>query len=291
MDPSLREINVTIKALRKTIDDLHRERRQEQAFLEHAGLTDHPLAKYGKHQIIQSIHKMLDKPQIELLIEDLKQTRTKVRDTDGITVSGYVREVTSKHKTLEIPEPIISEINKFYFDGVFEYCDDFDENGILYFLGTNWHTKAWMNPALNNLGVKATASSIMADSQPIESICGRSLVRCVTTPVKQAWMMLEFEHIYVDVTRYTIKHYATWDTEALREWNFEGSNDGATWDLLVAHRQDTSLAKIGATATWTVDSQGRRYKRFRIIQKGHNSNMHFYLACSGIELYGSIHLT
>ncbi len=31
---------------------------------------------------------------------------------------------------------------------------------------------------------------------------------------------------YVQPTAYTLRHYSSWDVEALRNWNFEGSNDG-----------------------------------------------------------------
>jgi len=49
-----------------------------------------------------------------------------------------------------------------------------------------------------------------------------------------------------------------------------------------------ALNKKGGTHTWSVDAQRRRFRMFRILQTGYNSNNHFYLALSGSEFYGRL---
>ena len=49
-----------------------------------------------------------------------------------------------------------------------------------------------------------------------------------------------------------------------------------------------ALNKKGGTHTWPVDAQRRRFRMFRILQTGYNSNNHFYLALSGSEFYGRL---
>ena len=91
-------------------------------------------------------------------------------------------------------------------------------------------------------------------------------------------------------THYSLRHYSTYDTEALRNWTLEGSVDGQRWDLLRVHRDDRALALRGATATWPLQPAGRFYRFFKITQTGHNSNNNFYMCCSGCELYGLLQL-
>lgn len=167
----------------------------------------------------------------------------------------------------------------------FVYEADFDTKGVLYYLGTSGGTEPWRNP--HDLGVvKVTSSSVQSDSNPISSVVGRTAVRCVTQPSPNQWFAVDLlEHSLIP-TRYTLRHYSSWDTEALRSWNLEGSNDGSTWVVLRAHQNDRSLEKRGATHTWDVSNCTESYSHFRIFMTGQNSNDHWYLALSGIEFYG-----
>ena len=53
-----------------------------------------------------------------------------------------------------------------------------------------------------------------------------------------------------------------------------------------AGARSQALDKKGATHTWALKTNGARYRMFRLIQTGVNSNNHFYLSISGMELYG-----
>merc|ERR1719361_515081 len=60
----------------------------------------------------------------------------------------------------------------------FRYHSDMDENGICYFLGTNWKTEHWKNPALRGV-INVSSSRLAKDSKPAYSVVGRDVVRCV----------------------------------------------------------------------------------------------------------------
>ena len=156
----------------------------------------------------------------------------------------------------------------------FYYTKDFDENGIVYFLGTDWRTAPWRNPC--DLGlVSVTSSRLSNDSTPASAICGREIVRCVCLAEKNNWFMIDFRNLYVRPTHYSLKHYNTWDTECLRNWYLEGTNDLRKFKILREHKKDKSINGKGGTATFTLDTQGKRYRAFRIRQFGPNSNKHW----------------
>jgi len=68
------------------------------------------------------------------------------------------------------------------------------------------------------------------------------------------------------LTHYTLQHYVTWDTEALRSWDLEASNDGRTWKTLMQHKADESLDAKGKAVTWPLPSAStsQAYRIFRV---------------------------
>merc|ERR1712130_353572 len=79
-------------------------------------------------------------------------------------------------------------------------------------------------------------------------------------------------------------------TEALRNWRFEGSNDGQKWTVIMEHKNDDKLKGRGQIATWTISPPNNKhfYSKFRIYMTGTNSNGQHYLALSGFEVYGTL---
>jgi len=169
----------------------------------------------------------------------------------------------------------------------FEYVRDFDGNGLVHFLGTKCNTQQWMNPA--QLGfISIRTSGLMHDSTPAHCVVGNQVVRCVTKPLKHAWVVIDFHDYAIKPTRYTLRHYSSWDTEALRNWRIEGSLDGESWTVLREHHNDESLRFKGQSYTWQLRNIDGYYSMFRLFQFDKNSNNHYYLACSGFELYGEV---
>jgi hypothetical protein len=138
----------------------------------------------------------------------------------------------------------------------YEYQFDFDTNGIFYALGTLFGKQEWRNPA--QIGQVVVSSSELANkppSHPAWAICGRSLVRCVSMARPNMWFMADLKDKKVKLTAYTLKHYNSWDSEALRNWRFEGSNDGISWEMLKNHVNDAALNAKGATFTWKIQTE------------------------------------
>ena len=73
----------------------------------------------------------------------------------------------------------------------------------------------------------------------------------------------------------------------LRNLQLQGSLDGTTWQTLLRHENDASLAGVAmSTAAWPVDAGGQGYRHFRIFLTGQTSFGNHHLMCAGIELYG-----
>ena len=174
----------------------------------------------------------------------------------------------------------------------FVYQHDLDHNGVLYAIATHNHTQPWRNPAEAHL-VSLSSSPLLEASAPLSSVVGPDVVRCVTQPRQGSWIAIDLLDKSLLLTAYTLRHYASWDTEALRHWRLEGSVDGERWTLLREHVNDESLNSKGKAVTWMIDVNvpgcARAYRMFRVTQTGENSNKHHYLACSGWELYGQLY--
>ena len=61
----------------------------------------------------------------------------------------------------------------------------------------------------------------MHDSQPAHALLGREAVRCVTKPQEKSYFIIDFSPRRIRPTHYTLRHYNSWDTEALRNWRLE----------------------------------------------------------------------
>jgi hypothetical protein len=173
--------------------------------------------------------------------------------------------------------------------GVLEYESDFDTNGVLFLLGTNGRTTAYVNPHTTGK-VVVTSSPINAGA--LEGFIGHGRPRGnggnYTTNVAGSFVALQLP-LAVAVTRYTLRHGQFGARHVLRNWNFEGSNDGVEWVVLRQHINDQSLAEQHyATASWDVNPDGLAFLHFRIHQIGVNSSGYHHLMMAGLELYDRV---
>ena len=207
--------------------------------------------------------------------------------SDAKSVSGSLMKDPSAPVVSVAPVAAVPPAGKeFKYSGI-----DFDQNGLVYYLGSfGGRELVWENPGKCGL-VKVTSSPLAEDppSLPAWGILSRSAVRCVTQARKRSHFTISFGDQYaIRPSAYSLRHYSTYDTEAARNWRLEGyRTDGKTWDVLREHRGDRALAGRGATHTWTLRCS-RSYSRFRVWQTGPNSNGHWFLALSGFEVYGII---
>ena len=163
---------------------------------------------------------------------------------------------------------------------VFKYQSDFDNNGIIHWLGTNKGTTSWTNPVDRGLAVVDGVKKVN-NGLDYKAVLGKQAVRCATDGVERGYITIDLKDVYVKPAKYSLRHYISWDTEALRTWELHGSNGTRPgkqpeWLILKKHSNDKSLAKKGATKTWGIPmtSTDEAFNKFRIVITGKNSNDH-----------------
>jgi E3 ubiquitin-protein ligase HECTD1 len=171
---------------------------------------------------------------------------------------------------------------------IFEYSSDFDEKGVLYWIGTKRGTARWRNPCLVNSGISVTASST-EKGDPI-NLVGRKPTELWTMDVPSSWFCVDLGSTRsLLLTHYTLRHGGNSKKDSLRNWVLQASDDGINWKVLSRHRDEKDLDSNFATCSWPVMSSSVPFRFFRILQTGHNSSNHNFLSLSGIELYGELY--
>ncbi|KAG7213737.1 hypothetical protein KM043_002970 [Ampulex compressa] len=176
----------------------------------------------------------------------------------------------------------------------FKYQHDFDENGVLYWIGTNAKScTEWVNPGQYGLVVVTSSDGRNLPYGHLEDILSRdsSALNCHTNDDKRAWFSIDLG-VWLIPSAYTLRHARGYGRSALRNWMFQASKDGVTWTTLYAHVDDSSLNEPGSTATWTLEppneeEQGWRHLRLQQIGKNASGQTH-YLSVSGFEVYGEV---
>ncbi|XP_072765519.1 E3 ubiquitin-protein ligase HECTD1 isoform X5 [Anoplolepis gracilipes] len=176
----------------------------------------------------------------------------------------------------------------------FKYQHDFDENGLLYWIGTNAKTcPEWVNPGQYGLVVITSSDGRNLPYGHLEDILSRdpAALNCHTNDDKRAWFSIDLG-VWIIPNAYTLRHARGYGRSALRNWMFQASKDGVTWITLYAHVDDCSLNEPGSTATWTLEppseeTQGWRHLRLQQIGKNASGQTH-YLSVSGFEVYGEV---
>ncbi|XP_054433888.1 E3 ubiquitin-protein ligase HECTD1 isoform X5 [Pteronotus mesoamericanus] len=177
---------------------------------------------------------------------------------------------------------------------VFRHQHDFDENGIIYWIGTNAKTAyEWVNPAAYGLVVVTSSEGRNLPYGRLEDILSRdnSALNCHSNDDKNAWFAIDLG-LWVIPSAYTLRHARGYGRSALRNWVFQVSKDGQNWTSFYTHVDDCSLNEPGSTATWPLDppkdeKQGWRHVRIKQMGKNASGQTH-YLSLSGFELYGTV---
>ncbi|EGT38408.1 hypothetical protein CAEBREN_30160, partial [Caenorhabditis brenneri] len=174
---------------------------------------------------------------------------------------------------------------------VLRYVSDFDENGVIYWIGTNGRTApSWSNPS-SVKAVKITCSDARQPFGKPDDLLSRDQnpINCHTSDDKNAHFTIDLG-LFVVPTSYTLRHSRGYGRSALRNWILQGSLDAKKWENVIVHVDDKSLGEPGSTASWHVAEKGTNaYRYYRIAQNGKNSSgQTHYLSCSGFEIYGDI---
>jgi E3 ubiquitin-protein ligase HECTD1 len=121
-----------------------------------------------------------------------------------------------------------------------QHHSNFDENGLIYLLGTLGKQIYFENPAKKWM-VNISASSISPDSDKPSEIASRRECNVCTTAEDHPTITIEFNQVSIIPTKYSIKNSNKKGAGALRSWILQGSKDGNSWDKLLAHRKDANL--------------------------------------------------
>jgi len=176
----------------------------------------------------------------------------------------------------------------------FRHQHDFDDNGLIYWIGTNGKTcPEWVNPGQYGLVAVSSSDGRNLPYGRLEDILSRdsSALNCHTNDDKRAWFSVDLG-LWLVPTSYTLRHARGYGRSALRNWLFQVSKDGTNWVTLYNHVDDCSLNEPGSTASWPLEpvaDETQGYRHVRIQQTGKNaSGQTHYLSLSGLELYGTV---
>lgn len=176
-----------------------------------------------------------------------------------------------------------------------KYEREGDKNGLLYLLGTRFHTQKWENPAghpsaghleiscsNNDLTIHSCGSHILGQHSSV----ARGDLR--TKNVPNTTIVFTFPTVRLQPTAYTLQ---TGDLYLqLRNWQFEASDDGIVWDILKRHTNDASFVFTCQFVTWELTTT-KFYHLFRIVQTGKGDRRFipdFAFVLRSFEIYGNI---
>eukprot|EP00730_Choanoeca_flexa_P004372 TRINITY_DN11674_c6_g1_i3.p1 TRINITY_DN11674_c6_g1~~TRINITY_DN11674_c6_g1_i3.p1 ORF type:complete len:1693 (+),score=518.61 TRINITY_DN11674_c6_g1_i3:500-5080(+) len=173
-----------------------------------------------------------------------------------------------------------------------QYTADFDDRGVLHWIGTNGHTVAdWVNPSKTALVFVTTSKGRKLPYGTVHDLLSRAAdpINCHTPNDENSWFSVDLG-VKVKLTHYTLRHARGYHQSGLRNWDFQVSNNGKDWVTIREHRDDDSLNEPGDTHTWTLSvPEAKPYRHIRVIMTGPNASGNYhYLSCSGFEVYGEI---
>ena len=190
-----------------------------------------------------------------------------------------------------------------YYNPIFKYTYDFDENGALYYLGTKGRKYQYRNPHELNL-VTAFGSSVSKGQ--ISDFVGRNLVNLRTENEENSFFGVDLgDNRTLVPTAYSIRNRNS-STHVMLCWNLEASNDKVHFEILDTRifsnienpqihqkleRERNLLKEPGCTSTWGISRKIKEkfpdgFRYFLIKQIDKNSNGSYNLTNSGFELYG-----
>jgi hypothetical protein len=220
-------------------------------------------------------------------------------------ISDIILDSAEKSDTLELVV-LFNEGQKC------DFASAFDQNGVLFFIGTNGNAEAYKNPHSSG-EVNATMSmwegehaeqwrsseGCAAGSGPAQLVQHEHVGGICTLNISKdqevAWVAIDLgEGRSLVPNCYCVRHGYSSPHFLLRSWNFEGSHNGRGWKIMKAHKNDSLLRNTKqpqqgfSVAAWEVKGVEKAYRHFRIRMTGKHWSDGHVLCCGGIELYGQL---
>lgn len=107
----------------------------------------------------------------------------------------------------------------------FPFQHDFDENGVLYFIGTNAGTCEWVNPGAHGLVCVWSSDGRQLPYGRAEDALSRSSepLNVHTNDDRRAFIAVDLG-LHIVPSAYTLRHARGYGRSALRNWLFQVSN-------------------------------------------------------------------
>jgi hypothetical protein len=173
---------------------------------------------------------------------------------------------------------------------------------VIYYILTVGKTKPYK--ISSSSGVTPKMSSIATNlSDPAHLLLHKhdGSTMSFTKDEENSWVSIDLgEGRSLIVNYYCLRHGNNTGRYRLLSWDFEGSNDGSEWTVLMVHKDDNSLpdstgvdaARTGGegfiVAAWEVEGVNQAYRHFRIRITGKSSSGTHHMCCAGIELWGRL---
>ena len=167
------------------------------------------------------------------------------------------------------------------------YVSSGDENGLIYYLGTNKKTTNFTNPVTSGL-ISVFASSVFNSAGSPERITDRDPNTTFTSnDAGNSFVGVDLKNNSLVISAYTIRGNTGGRDNYLRSWRLEASNDNQNWEVLDLQTNNTTINE--STFYYkAIANQSTAYRYFRIIQTGGNSASFNYLYVSELEFYGRL---
>jgi hypothetical protein len=189
----------------------------------------------------------------DVLVNGLLNALKVLKGVPVQTVDRYPKLTSLIHRPIRV--------RKLRKSMTFNHVHDFDENGVLFYLGTEM-------------------SSVLIGSP--SNLTSRQQLSTCTRSKDTEWISIDFgANVTIRPQAYTLMHGAKQDKCNLRKWVLEGSLDKQTWVKLHEVKNETKLGGFFGTKTWQVQCDDN-YRCFRI----RTSN--YFIQIAGIEIYGEM---
>jgi hypothetical protein len=174
----------------------------------------------------------------------------------------------------------------------------FDEAGVLHHIATEGGTSAYVNPHTAGRVVATRSSCVHGGGRDHYFVAGPCPGRSSTDSIPTSWMAVDLgAGRALTVNHYALRYGGNTGECVPRNWELQGSQDGAAWTTLRRHDNDTTMEQKGyVVAHWAVEGVTTPYRHFRVHQHGPNALIcgpargakQHCLSCNGIELYGAL---
>jgi hypothetical protein len=171
-----------------------------------------------------------------------------------------------------------------------QYEAPFDENGVLYWLGTEGGEKEYTNPLLSGqVQVQMSCKWYANDAAIYVEHKPDALLPQYDKNQPCSWIEVDLGQERQLVPNYYCLRGYDKMKKILKSWELQGrSTRDDPWTTLKRHFKDKKVEMSGplAVASWQLENITQPCRYFRIVQLDHFGKMSKNLCCSGIELYG-----